>query len=187
MGENDLMTLEGDGIYFTDGCATEGGDVIVVTAYDYPGDVWKEVRECVDVGKTVTEEKDDLGIAVHIKRFTHKERRAVGIGKNENFQVADSCFHNKAGECIQWLQINEEGERSMQINREMLAKMAAMNDAELWESIRAVGESYGYSLATRQPTHGELEKIRSLLRGDVQISPMDAMRLLNQYKDKDRG
>ena len=75
----------------------------------------------------------------------------------------------------------------MQINREMLAKMAAMNDAELWASIRAVGESYGYSLATRQPTHGELEKIRSLLRGDVQISPMDAMRLLNQYKDKDRG
>ena len=75
----------------------------------------------------------------------------------------------------------------MQINKDMLAKMAAMNDAELWESIRAVGESYGYSLATRPPTHGELEKIRSLLRGDVQISPMDAMRLLNQYKDKDRG
>ena len=110
VGENDLMPLEGDGIYFTDGCATEGGDVIVVAAYDYPGDVWKEVRECVDVGKTVTEEKDDLGIAVHIKRFTHKERRAVGIGKNENFQVVDSCFHNKADECIQWLQINEEGE-----------------------------------------------------------------------------
>lgn len=110
VGKNDLMPLEGDGIYFTDGCATEGGDVIVVTAYDYPGDVWKEVGECVDVGKTVTEEKDDLGIAVHIKRFTHKERRAVGIGKNENFQVVDPCFHNKTGECIQWLQINEEGE-----------------------------------------------------------------------------
>jgi hypothetical protein len=74
----------------------------------------------------------------------------------------------------------------MQINREMLAKMAVMSDAELWDKIRAVGESYGYSLAKKQPTHTELEKIRALLRGDVEISPMDAMRLLNQYKDKGR-
>lgn len=74
----------------------------------------------------------------------------------------------------------------MQINREMLAKMAGMNDAELWAQIRAVAENYGYTLSEKQPTHAELEKMRSLMRGDVQISPKDAMRLINQYKNKGR-
>ena len=72
----------------------------------------------------------------------------------------------------------------MQINKEMLAKMAGMSDAELWEQLRAVGGGYGYSLSSKQPSHEELERIRLLLRGDVQISPKDAMKLLNQYKNK---
>ena len=72
----------------------------------------------------------------------------------------------------------------MQINRDMLTKMAGMNDTELWEQIRAVAKNYGYVLSNKQPTHEELEKMRSLMRGDVQISPMDAMRLINQYKSK---
>ena len=72
----------------------------------------------------------------------------------------------------------------MQINRDMLAKMATMNDTELWEQIRAVAKNYGYELSNNQPTHAELEKMRSLMRGDVQISPKDAIRLINQYKNK---
>ena len=75
----------------------------------------------------------------------------------------------------------------MQINREMLAKMAEMSDTELWAKIRAIGESYGYNLSAKEPSHAELEKMRALMRGDVQISPIDAMRLLNQYKNKGQG
>lgn len=72
----------------------------------------------------------------------------------------------------------------MQINREMLAKMASMDDTRLWQQIRAVAENYGYTLSENQPSHAELEKMRSLMRGDVQISPKDAVRLVNQYKKR---
>ncbi len=72
----------------------------------------------------------------------------------------------------------------MQIDREMLAKMASLNDTELWGQICKVAEKHGYVLSKKQPSHAELEKIRSLMRGDVQISPMDAMRLLNEYKSR---
>ena len=75
----------------------------------------------------------------------------------------------------------------MQLNRDMLAKMASMNDTELWAQIRTVAEGYGYKLSNRQPSHAELEKMRSLMRGNVQISPKDAMRLINQYKSKGMG
>ena len=56
----------------------------------------------------------------------------------------------------------KKGEFVMQINRDMLAKMAGMNDAELWEQIRAVAGNYGYVLSNRQPSHAELEKMRVL-------------------------
>ena len=72
----------------------------------------------------------------------------------------------------------------MQIDREMLAKMASLDDTELWSQICKVAEKHSYTLSKRQPSHRELEKIRSLMRGDVQISPMDAMRLLNEYKSR---
>ncbi len=75
----------------------------------------------------------------------------------------------------------------MQINREMLAKMASMDDEQLWKQICAAAEGYGYTLSKNQPSHAELEKMRSLMRGDIQISPKDAMRLINQYKSKGRG
>ena len=81
----------------------------------------------------------------------------------------------------------KKGECVMQINRDMLAKMAGMSDAELWEQICAIAGNYGYVLSNNQPSHIELEKMRSLMRGDVQISPKDAMRLLNQYKSKGQG
>ena len=81
----------------------------------------------------------------------------------------------------------KKGENVMQMNRDMLAKLAGMSDAELWAQIRAMAGNYGYVLSSAQPSHAELEKMRSLMRGDVQISTMDAMRLLNQYKSKGQG
>ncbi len=75
----------------------------------------------------------------------------------------------------------------MQINREMLAKIAGMDDSQLWQQICAIAENYGYTLSKNQPSHAELEKMRSLMRGDVQISPKDAMRLINQYKNRGQG
>ena len=85
------------------------------------------------------------------------------------------------------MDIEKKRRDDMQINRDILAKMAGMGDAELWEQIRAVAGNYGYVLSNSQPPHADLEKMRSLMRGDVQISPKDAMRLLNQYKSKGQG
>lgn len=72
----------------------------------------------------------------------------------------------------------------MQIDREMLARMAGLDDKELWGQICRVAEQHGYALRTNQPSHTELEKIRSLMRGDVQINPRDAMKLINEYKKR---
>ena len=74
VGEEDLMPLEGNAFKPFDEIAAEDRNVIVITAYYDPRDIWKEVGKGVHIGKSVTEKKDDLGISVHIKRSSHKKR-----------------------------------------------------------------------------------------------------------------
>ena len=72
----------------------------------------------------------------------------------------------------------------MKLNREMLKKYAALGDDELWSEICTLGAKYGYKLPKSTPSHAEMEKIRTLLRGDEKVGLSEAMKLLNEYKAK---
>lgn len=72
----------------------------------------------------------------------------------------------------------------MKINKEKLAQYAALSDNELWSAICDMAKKYGYNLTASRPSHSELEKIRTILRGDTQISLSEAMKILNTYKSK---
>ena len=72
----------------------------------------------------------------------------------------------------------------MKINKEELRRMADMPDAAMWQGICTVAKSNGYSLTDNQPSHQELDKIREILRGEVKIGMLDAMRMINTYKER---
>lgn len=72
----------------------------------------------------------------------------------------------------------------MKLNKEELRKLADLEDGAMWQGICRVAKNNGYNLIANQPKHEELEKIRGILRGDIKINVLDAMRLLNTYKEK---
>ncbi len=71
----------------------------------------------------------------------------------------------------------------MKINKDELKKLAELPDSQMWQGICAVAKSNGYNLTPKQPTHAELEKMREILRGNVKIGMLDAMRLIKTYKE----
>lgn len=72
----------------------------------------------------------------------------------------------------------------MKLNKEELKRIADLPDSTMWQGICAIARSNGYNLTAKQPTHQELEKIREILRGEVKIGMLDAMRMINTYKEK---
>ena len=72
----------------------------------------------------------------------------------------------------------------MKINKEELRRMAELPDAAMWQGICAVARNNGYTLTTKQPSHQELDKIREILRGEVKIGMIEAMRMINSYKER---
>ena len=72
----------------------------------------------------------------------------------------------------------------MKLNQEMLKKYAALGDTELWAEICGMGARYGYKLPQDAPSHAEMEKIRTLMRGGEKLGLADAVKLLNEYKMK---
>jgi hypothetical protein len=73
----------------------------------------------------------------------------------------------------------------MKINKEALRLMSEKNDAELWGEIQRIAKSKGYNLPVNAPSHSDMEKIRSAMRGADRINLSDAARILNNYKKKD--
>ncbi len=69
----------------------------------------------------------------------------------------------------------------MKINKDELARLAALPDDELWNTIVAMGRSHGFELPQKTPPHGELERLRCAVRGD-RINVADALRVLNGYR-----
>lgn len=69
----------------------------------------------------------------------------------------------------------------MKINNAEMRRLATLNDNELWEKIQSVAKEHGYNLTTR-PKAEELEKVRSVLRGEEKLSLSEATRLIKKYK-----
>lgn len=72
----------------------------------------------------------------------------------------------------------------MKINREELKKMATLNDAQLWAQIRAIAAQHGYSLPEKSPSSEDLKRVRNALDGTERINLADAMKFVNNYKQK---
>lgn len=69
----------------------------------------------------------------------------------------------------------------MRINKEELARIAALSDEELWRTVVTMASSYGFKLPEKTPEHSELEKLRATLNGS-KLNVSEAVRLLNNYK-----
>ena len=73
----------------------------------------------------------------------------------------------------------------MKFNKARLEELGSMSDQALWETIKGIAVAYGIRLSDRAPTHDELERVRSMCRGDTKLSMMEALRLMNDYKRGD--
>ena len=71
----------------------------------------------------------------------------------------------------------------MKLNRDDLRALAKEDDQKLWETVKGIAKSYGYSLTDKTPSKEELKKLREILSGEVNFSMSDAKRLINQYKN----
>ena len=72
----------------------------------------------------------------------------------------------------------------MKINNEKLARLADLNDKELWESMLGIAGNHGQKISAPMPPHEDMERIRRILRGEERISLGEAMKLISSYKKK---
>ena len=72
----------------------------------------------------------------------------------------------------------------MKINTEKLARLADLNDEELWQSMLGIANSHGQKINAPMPPHEEMERMRRIMRGEERISLGEAMKILNIYKKK---
>ena len=72
----------------------------------------------------------------------------------------------------------------MKINKEMLAELSKLPDAELWQSISTKAAGFGYNLPKDTPAHEDMEKIRSFMRDADKINTAQILKLMATLKRK---
>lgn len=75
----------------------------------------------------------------------------------------------------------------MRIDRTRLDALAALPDDKLWSEVKAMAQGYGINMPEKPPSHSELEKLRSMCRGDIKFSISDAMKIIEGYRGGKRG
>jgi len=75
----------------------------------------------------------------------------------------------------------------MKINKEQMKILAEKSDAELWAEIISLAKRHGYDLSGNTPRAEDLAKVRRALMGIEKISLGDAAKMLNNYKNKNKG
>lgn len=73
----------------------------------------------------------------------------------------------------------------MKLNQEEMKRLASLDDAALWNTIKSVAAEHGYNL-TKKPSNEDLMRVRGVLRGDEKLSLSEATRLIKKYK-KENG
>ncbi len=74
----------------------------------------------------------------------------------------------------------------MKINLEGLRALCALSDEELWREVRGIAAKHGLNLPEQTPPHSEIEKMREAVSGGGGISLSDAMRLVNEYRRRNK-
>ena len=59
-------------------------------------------------------------------------------------------------------------------------------DAELWGEIRKMAGMHGLRLPEGIPPHEELERLRAICNDSSKISMLQAMRIVNNFKRRDK-
>ena len=72
----------------------------------------------------------------------------------------------------------------MRYDKEKIKQLSAMSDEALWKEIRGMLSSYGIRLPERMPSHEDMQQLRGAFTLGEGISPMEAARLIGEYKRK---
>ena len=70
----------------------------------------------------------------------------------------------------------------MKVNKEKLASLVAMPDDELWCEIVKIAASHGFKLPEKTPSHEEMEKMRSAVKGGAKLNLTEAIRVIDRYR-----
>lgn len=70
----------------------------------------------------------------------------------------------------------------MTIDREKLAAIAANEDPQLWQYLRATGAQMGLTLPEETPSADTMAKIRHLMREPDKLNMIELMRMYSRFK-----
>ena len=74
----------------------------------------------------------------------------------------------------------------MRVDKEKLNALVALPDGELWCEVRKIAKSYGFTLPEKTPCESDMQKLRGAVTGSGKINLGDAVKILNDYKRKNK-
>jgi len=75
----------------------------------------------------------------------------------------------------------------MRFDKAQVEAMLAKSDAQLWAEIRAMARGRGFNLPEATPNKADMDRIRAALGNIDRISPTLALRMLNEYKRREKN
>ena len=75
----------------------------------------------------------------------------------------------------------------MRFDKAQVEAMLAKSDAQLWAEIRAMARGRGFNLPEATPNKADMDRIRAALGNIDRISPALALRMLNEYKRREKN
>ena len=65
-----------------------------------------------------------------------------------------------------------------------MQQLLTLSDSELWTVLRSIASAKGISLPTATPSAEEMQRLRAVFRNGQNISPEQAARIVDAYKNK---
>ena len=72
----------------------------------------------------------------------------------------------------------------MKLNKEKIAALLSLDDANLWKEITCAAQKFGYTLPQEAPKERDMAKIRLALGEAEKLSALDVARMLAAFKAK---
>ena len=70
----------------------------------------------------------------------------------------------------------------MKLDRDTMEKLAASDDATLWQTVRGIAGEKGFRLPEATPPHETMERLRGTLSGNGTLSLGEAVRVIAAYR-----
>lgn len=75
----------------------------------------------------------------------------------------------------------------MKFDKTQIDALLKKSDAQLWREIRGLAKARGFNLPEETPERGDMQKIRAALGNIDGISPVTALRLMNDLKRRGKN